>query len=65
MAASSAAGSSRGERMDPSHLLERLHLEEDALDNLVWEEEVEDEEDQTKWLALARVLTEKNSARVP
>ena len=53
MAASSSAGSSRGEGMDPSHLLERLHLEEDELDNLVWEEEVEEEDDQTKWLALA------------
>ena len=46
--------------MEPSQLLERLNLEDDELDNLVWEDEVDDSEEKPKWLALARVLTEKN-----
>ena len=61
MGDSSAAGGARGgEKMDPSQLLGRLNLEEDELDDLVWEEEVVEPEEKPKWLALARVLTEKN-----
>ena len=60
MAAPSSSGSRRADRMEPSQLLERLHLEDDELDNLVWEDEVEDPEEKPKWLALARVLTEKS-----
>ncbi|KAE8783828.1 hypothetical protein D1007_42659 [Hordeum vulgare] len=61
MAVSSSAGVSQGNaKIDPSKLLERLHPEEDELDNLVWEDEVDDPGDQLKWLALAHVLTEKS-----
>lgn len=45
---------------DPSALLERLHLEEDERDNLVWEDEADEPDERPKWLALARVLTEKS-----
>ncbi|XBI91979.1 hypothetical protein VPH35_029165 [Triticum aestivum] len=61
MATQDDASRSRGKSSeDPSSLLERLHLEEDELDNLVWEEEVEEPEEKPKWLALARVLTKKS-----
>ncbi|XBI71926.1 hypothetical protein VPH35_066002 [Triticum aestivum] len=60
MAAPSEASGSRSKTPeDPSVLLERLHLEEDELDNLVWEEANEPDE-KPKWLALARVLTNKS-----
>ena len=45
---------------EPSSLLERLHLEEKELDDLIWEEEVDDPQEGSKWLALARVLTSKS-----
>lgn len=61
MEGSATAGGSRGnEKVDPSQLLERLHLEDDELDNIVCEEEVDGSEEKPKWLALAQVLTEKN-----
>lgn len=61
MATQDNASRSRGKSSeDPSSLLGRLHLEEDELDNLVWEEEVEEPEEKPKWLALTRVLTEKS-----
>ena len=56
----STSGSRPKEQMDPSQLLDRLHLEGDELDNLVWEDEVDDPEVKPKWLALAKVLTTKN-----
>lgn len=55
-----ASGSRPKTAEDPSALLERLHLEEDELDNLVWEEEVEEPEEKPKWLVLARVPTNKS-----
>lgn len=55
-----ASGSRVKRSDDPSALLERLHLEEDELDNLVWEEEADDPEEKPKWLALSRVLTGKS-----
>ena len=45
---------------DPNTLLERLHLEEDELDDLIWEEEADEPEEKPKWLVLARVLTGKS-----
>ena len=51
------AGGSRAD--DPSSLLERLELEEKELDDLVWEEEVDDPMEGSKWLALIRVLMMK------
>ena len=45
---------------EPSDLLERLQLEENELDDLVWEEEVDTTVDGPKWLAIARVLTGKS-----
>ena len=58
----SGGGSSEREnsKEDPSVLLNRLNLEDDEKDDLIWEEEVDTSEDQPKWLALARVLTNKN-----
>ena len=47
---------SRGIPEDPCALLDRLHLEENELDELIWEDEVDTTEDGPKWLALARVL---------
>lgn len=45
---------------DPSKLLKRLHLQDDEIDELIWEEEVDDTEEKPKWLALAKLLTEKS-----
>ena len=54
-------GSSRsGRGEDPSALLERLHLEENELDDMIWEEEVDNSTEKPKWLAIARVLTMKS-----
>ncbi|KAI5008048.1 hypothetical protein ZWY2020_009096 [Hordeum vulgare] len=55
-----ASGSRSKPTDDLSVLLERLHLEEDELDNIVWEEEAEEPNEKPKWLALARVLTTKS-----
>ncbi|KAE8777283.1 hypothetical protein D1007_49961 [Hordeum vulgare] len=58
----STAGATAGEGnelVDPSVLLERLHLEEDQGDNLVWEDEADEPDEKPKWLVLASVLTEK------
>ena len=40
-----------------SELLDRLALQDDELDDLVWEDEVDSEEVRPKWLALGRLLT--------
>ncbi|KAE8772793.1 reverse transcriptase [Hordeum vulgare] len=40
-------------------LLERLTLQEDEADDLIWEEELDAEEIKSKWLALGRLLTTK------
>ena len=61
LAMAGAESSSRSGKMEePSDLLERLHLEENELDDLIWEEVADDPEDKPKWLALARVLTSKS-----
>ena len=49
-----------GNAEDPSGLLERLHLEENKLDDLMWEDEVDPSSEKLKWLAIARVLTGKS-----
>jgi hypothetical protein len=48
---------------EPSALLERLHLEENELDDLIWEDEGDATTEIPKWLAVARVLTTKSSAK--
>ena len=53
MAEPSSSRAHRGEQMELSQLLERLHLENDELDNVVWEDEVDESEEKPKWLALA------------
>ncbi|KAK1628838.1 hypothetical protein QYE76_003153 [Lolium multiflorum] len=40
-------------------LLGRLHLEDDEVEDFVWEDEVPDSEVKAKWLAIARVHTSK------
>ncbi|KAE8799590.1 hypothetical protein D1007_24968 [Hordeum vulgare] len=50
----------QGQEDDTSRLLERLNLEDDEADDLVWEEEIDVEEIKPKWLALGRVLTMKS-----
>ncbi|CAM0904917.1 unnamed protein product [Alopecurus aequalis] len=53
--------SSRSDAMeDPSALLQRLHLEENERDDMIWEEEVDDPAQGPKWLAIALVLTGKS-----
>lgn len=47
------------EKEDPSNLLERLTLQEDEIDDLVWEDEIDTDEIKPKWLALGRLLTAK------
>ncbi|KAE8794405.1 hypothetical protein D1007_30849 [Hordeum vulgare] len=44
---------------ETSNLLERLTLQDDEADNLIWEEELEVEEIKPKWLSLGRLLTTK------
>lgn len=51
---------SGGKSEDPSVLLGKLHLEDDEMDNLIWEKEVDDPLEKPKWLALAKVLTRKS-----
>ncbi|KAE8800916.1 hypothetical protein D1007_23414 [Hordeum vulgare] len=58
--AAEASGSRAKGVEDLGVLLERLHLEEDERDDLVWEDEAEDPDEKPKWLALARVLTNKS-----
>ena len=41
-------------------LLDRLTLQEDELDDLVWEDEIDTEEVRPKWLAIGRLLTTKS-----
>ncbi|KAE8810769.1 hypothetical protein D1007_12493 [Hordeum vulgare] len=48
-----------GQEDDTSRLLERLNVEDDEADDLVWEDEIDVEEIKPKWLALGRVLTMK------
>jgi hypothetical protein len=56
-------GSSRGgkgkEEEDVDALLRRLQLREDDGDDFVWEEQAGSEEVKAKWLAIARVHTDK------
>ena len=58
--AGEGSSSQPGAAEDPSELLDRLRLEEDELDDLVWEEEIDSTEEGPKWLAIARVLTGKS-----
>ena len=55
---SSGSGSQRME--DTSKILERLDLEDDEADDLVWEDEIDIDEIKPKWLALGRLLTGKS-----
>ncbi|KAE8784602.1 reverse transcriptase [Hordeum vulgare] len=55
----SGSGSQRQED-DTGKLLERLHLEDDEADDLVWEEELDVDEIKPKWLALGRLLMTKS-----
>ena len=56
-----AESSTRSGRIEePSALLERLHLEDNELDDLIWEEEADAPEEKAKWLAITRVLTGKS-----
>ena len=55
---SSGSGSQRME--DTSKILERLDLEDDEADDLVWEDEIDTNEIKPKWLALGRLLTVKS-----
>ena len=48
---------------DVDELLNRLDLHEDDGDDFVWEEEVGSDEVQAKWLAIARVHTDKGFAQ--
>lgn len=52
-------GSSSQQVDETSKILERMNLEEDEADDLVWEEEI-DVEIRPKWLALGRLLTGKS-----
>ncbi|KAE8780124.1 reverse transcriptase [Hordeum vulgare] len=52
-------GKQDGEIGSTSNLLERLTLQEDEADDLIWEEELDAEEIKPKWLALGRLLTTK------
>lgn len=56
--ASQAGGSSfkPWEKGDPAVLLERLHMKNHEVDNLIWEEEVDDPGEAPKWLAMAQLL---------
>ncbi|XBI85170.1 hypothetical protein VPH35_093355 [Triticum aestivum] len=61
MASSMDASAGRGkDSAYLSVLLETLHLEDDKLDNIVWEDEADEPEEKPKWLALARFLTRKS-----
>ncbi|KAE8787278.1 hypothetical protein D1007_38764 [Hordeum vulgare] len=55
-----ASGSRPKPTEDPSALLEHLHLVEDELDNIFWEDEADEPDEKPKWLALASVLTTKS-----
>lgn len=61
------ANSGENERMNQdlnvegaSDLLDRLTLQDDELDDLVWEDEIDTAEIKRKWLALGRLLTTKS-----
>lgn len=45
---------------DIDKLLERLNLQDEEMDDLVWEDELDMAKIETKWLALGRLLTTKN-----
>lgn len=49
---------------DTGKLLERLNLQDEKVDDLVWEDEIDVEDIKPKWLALGRLLTNKNLVRV-
>ncbi|KAE8811357.1 hypothetical protein D1007_11729 [Hordeum vulgare] len=53
------ANSSKAQQEDPSSLIARLTLQDDEIDDLVWEDEVDAAEVQTKWLAIGRLLSGK------
>jgi hypothetical protein len=55
---SSKGGRGKNEE-DVDELLKRLDLHEDDGDDFVWEEDVEHKDVQAKWLAIARVHTDK------
>ncbi|KAE8803038.1 hypothetical protein D1007_21249 [Hordeum vulgare] len=54
-------GSGSGNQMeDASKLLERMNLQDEEVDDLVWEDGIDAMEIKPKWLALGRLLTSKN-----
>jgi hypothetical protein len=55
----SSKGGRGKEEEDVDELLRRLDLHEDDGDDFVWEEDVARKDVQAKWLAIARVLTNK------
>ncbi|KAM0872953.1 hypothetical protein ACQ4PT_038405 [Festuca glaucescens] len=60
MADPGGMSSSQGEKTeDVGDLLGRLHLQDDEIEDFVWEDEAEEPEVQAKWLAIARVHTSK------
>lgn len=60
MATQEEAGGSRKGKEPVEELLSRLDLQEDEEDNFVWEEEFKDEQIEAKWLAIAKVHTDKS-----
>lgn len=60
--AETGTGSGSGDRRseEAAKLLDRLNLQDEEVDDLVWEEEIDVEEIKPKWLALGRLLTTKS-----
>ena len=60
MAAQDVPGGSRKGKEPVEELLSRLDLQEEEEDKFVWEEEFKDEPVAAKWLAIAKVHTNKS-----
>ena len=59
MADAGGPSEARGEKEDMGDLLRRLDLKDEEEDEFVWEEEVITPDFQSKWLAIAKVHTNK------
>ena len=59
MASQEEAGGSRPRKEPIEDLLKRLELQEEEEDNFVWEEEFQENQVAAKWLAIAKVHTDK------
>ncbi|KAE8767343.1 hypothetical protein D1007_61343 [Hordeum vulgare] len=59
MADPTEASGSQAQQEDPSSLIVRLTLQDDEVDDLVWEDEVDATEIYPKWLAIGRLLSGK------